>query len=81
MELIAAGEVAQFEITVDGTSNSELAVAVKGEIMNTKINRKKGNENERMDCCALMQVRRRIYRWKSQVVRATLLQQSSRPAK
>jgi len=31
MELIAAGEVAQFEITVDGTSNSELAVAVKGE--------------------------------------------------
>ena len=62
MELIAAGEVAQFEITVDGTSNSELAVAVKGEIMNTKTNRKKGNENERMDCCALMQVRRRIYR-------------------
>ena len=30
MELIAAGQVAQFEITVDGTSNSELAVAVKG---------------------------------------------------
>jgi filamin len=32
MELIPAGEVAQFEITVDGTSNSELAVAVKGKI-------------------------------------------------
>ena len=31
MELVAAGEVAQFEITVDGTSNSELAVALKGE--------------------------------------------------
>lgn len=31
MELIPAGEVAQFEITVDGTSNSELAVAVKGK--------------------------------------------------
>lgn len=31
MELVAAGEVAQFEITVDGTANSELAVAVKGE--------------------------------------------------
>ncbi len=30
MELVAAGEVAQFEITVDGTANSELAVAVKG---------------------------------------------------
>lgn len=31
MELVAAGEVAQFEITVDGTANSELAVAVKGK--------------------------------------------------
>ena len=30
MELVAAGQVAQFDITVDGTSNSELAVAVKG---------------------------------------------------
>lgn len=30
MELVAAGEVAQFEITVDGTANSELAVSVKG---------------------------------------------------
>ena len=42
MELIAAGEVAQFEITVDGTSNSELAVAVKGKIMERK--RLKGKE-------------------------------------
>ena len=33
MELIPAGEVAQFEITVDGTSNSELAVAVKGKTL------------------------------------------------
>jgi len=32
MELVAAGEVAKFDITVDGTANSELAVSVKGKI-------------------------------------------------
>lgn len=36
MELVAAGEVAQFEITVDGTANSELAVAVKGTKRNCR---------------------------------------------
>lgn len=33
MELVAAGEVAKFDITVDGTANSELAVSVKGKII------------------------------------------------
>jgi len=33
MELVAAGEVAKFEITVDGTANSELAVSVKGLLL------------------------------------------------
>lgn len=32
MELVAVGEVAQFEITVDGTENSELAVSVRGNL-------------------------------------------------
>lgn len=32
MELVAVGEMAQFEITVDGTENSELAVSVRGNV-------------------------------------------------
>jgi len=45
MELIAAGEVAQFEITVDGTSNSELAVAVKGPTTNLPVKISGGARN------------------------------------
>ena len=32
IELVPAAEIAQFEITVDGTSDSELAVAIKGNL-------------------------------------------------
>lgn len=46
MELVAAGEVAQFEITVDGTANSELAVAVKGESLQEHVSFSK-KESER----------------------------------
>lgn len=37
MELVAAGEVAKFDITVDGTANSELAVSVKGMLSDTLV--------------------------------------------
>ncbi|XP_059352458.1 filamin-B-like isoform X4 [Daphnia carinata] len=45
MELVAAGEVAQFEITVDGTANSELAVAVKGPTTNLPVKISGGARN------------------------------------
>jgi len=45
IELVPAAEIAQFEITVDGTSDSELAVAIKGPTSNLPVKVSGGARN------------------------------------